>query len=446
MPREVRFLAVIMLKNGIERLWRHTAVNKNTIKPEQKSVIRSRLLHGTVYEEDKALALHNALVAAKIVRIDYPTDWPDAIGSIVELLRTFKDGNQAHLNGALLVLLRVIKELSSAKLRRHQTALQTVAPELVYLVGEIYAQKTAMWLEFLASGRGDEDDADYAMQNSLIALRALRRLLVVGFETPHQEKLVQEFWTLSQTHFGQFLDQVRHGSALPAPFQDVVDKHLLQFTKLHLDMCESHPASFAVLPNSIPLVLAYWDLVANFAAVFEKSGGIRQGAADGAKSKVEGPLLERLALKGLLLIKSCVGIVFNATRTWRYRSREFKKEQEEAVGLIKTGLLTNDFVLQVVNTLITQLFVFRESDLEAWEEAPEEWEAQERSMGDSWEWQVRPCAERLFVDLLVHYKELLGPPLLQYFQTATNPRRQHRVQGGCLHDNGLRRQHNIRGL
>jgi hypothetical protein len=418
-PRDLRFLAVIQFKNGIDKYWR-IGSGKNSIQPAEKHLIRSRLLQGSVDEDDRILALHNALATAKIVRIDYPADWPDAITSIVEVLQQVGQGNQAHLNGALLLLLRVVKELATAKLRRSQTALKSVAPDTLQLLAEIYATRTEAWVAFLTKGQGDEDDADYAMQNSLLSLKILRRLLISGFDFPHQNDLNKDFWGVSQSHFGQFLEYVSHDSLIPAPYQDVVGKFLLQFTKIHIEMSQSHPASFAVLPNSIPLVHAYWDLVARFADVFDKSGGIRQAPSGevGTKSKVEGPLLERLALKGLLLLKACIAMVFYPQQSFKYRSRDAKQMEEEAVQIIKTQLLTNEFVPQVVNVVVTKLFLFRKSDLEAWEESPEEWEAQEQTLGDAWMWQVRPCAERVFVDLLIHYKELLGPPLLSYFQTA----------------------------
>ncbi|KAJ9151808.1 Importin-beta domain-containing protein [Pleurostoma richardsiae] len=418
-PGDIRLLAIILLKNGIDKYWRGTT-GKYKIKSEEKTTIRDRLFQGTIYAEDKSLALHNSLVTAKIVRIDYPQDWPHALTEIIGILRTFKDGLQAHLTGALSLLHYTVKELGTARLRRSQTALQSVTPEIVFLLIEIYTDKVTWWRNWLTTGHGDEDDADLAIQSSLMALKILRRLLNFGYEQPHQDKLVQEFWSLTQTHFGQFLGYVSHDSAVPAPYQDVVGKHLHQFTKLHLEMSEAHPASFAVLPNSIPLVHAYWDLVAKFAEVFDKSGGLRVTASSDteSKSKVEGPLLEKLALKGLLLIKNCVAIIFKPLQTFRFRSPEVKKQQDEAVSVIKTHLLTNDFVLQVVNVIISKLLIFRKADLDAWEEDPEEFESQERHLGDAWEWEVRPCAERLYLDLLVHFKALLSPPLLEYFQTA----------------------------
>ncbi|CCF37807.1 importin-beta domain-containing protein [Colletotrichum higginsianum] len=425
LPHEIRFLAVIQLKNGIDKYWRLLPHVRGGLDSDEKNIVRQRLFQGTLEEEETGLSLHNSLVTAKVIRIDYPQHWPDAVPQIIGLVRSSKDGNQQHLYGALQILLRVVKELGTARLRRSQTALQSVTPEMVYLLGEIYAEKSAVWVGFLTNSRGDEDAADIAMLNSLIALKTIRRLVVVGYEAPHKDKTVEQFWTVSQNHFGQFLGFVSHDSPVPAPYQDTVGKHLLQFTKLHIDMSEAHPASFVVLPNSLPLVHGYWDLVAKFAEIFEKSGGIRQSSGDSgpseSKSKVEGPLLERLALRGLLLMRACLRIAFYPKQTFKYRSAEAKKDENEAVALIKQELFKNEFVVHMANTIITHLFVFRKADLDAWEEDPEEWEQQEQSEGNAYEWEVRPCAEKLFLDLLVNFKELMIPPLLSYFQTATNP-------------------------
>ena len=418
MPYPIRFLAIILIKNSIDKYWRHTA--KHAIKPPEKQLIRSRLLQGSVEEEDRILSLHNSLVVAKIVRVDYPTEWPDVLPTIISVARSSKSGNPVHLSGVLQVLLRVVKELGTARLRRSQTALQAVTPELIQLLGEIYTEKTAYWQEFLMKGRGDEDDADYAMQNSLVTLKILRRLVTVGYENPHLDPMVQGFWSLSQTQLDQFLNGVSTDSWIPAPYQDLVGKHLIQFTKLHIDMSELHPSSFPMLPNSIPLVKAYWNLVREFSEVFEKSGGIRQTSNEtpGGSQKHEGPLSEKLALKGLLLIRSCVAIAYRPTQTFKYKSPEAKEQEKEAIRIIKTDLLTQDLLLDIVKVTISRLFIFRKSDLEAWEEDPEHWESAERYEGQAYEWAIRPCAERLLVDLLTYYKEL-GQPLLTYCELAT---------------------------
>lgn len=73
LPLEVRYLAVIQLKNGIDKYWRKTATN--AVTKDDKAAIRTRLLESAVNEADSRLALQNALVIAKIVRFEFPNDW-----------------------------------------------------------------------------------------------------------------------------------------------------------------------------------------------------------------------------------------------------------------------------------------------------------------------------------------------------------------------------------
>ncbi|CAK7226740.1 hypothetical protein SCUCBS95973_006300 [Sporothrix curviconia] len=445
LPYEVRFLAIILLKNGIDKYWRSAARLKGGLHPDEKALIRSRLFQGTVGEPNPVLALHNALATAKIVRVDYPQDWATALPDLVVLLRSLKDMDPAGLHGALLLLLRVIKELSTARLRRSQTALQHIAEELFFLLDEIYQTNTAVWIAYLnehSNGGGQSMDQNtyQRMVISFAALKVLRHLTISGFEFPHRSEIVTKFWSVTQMQFMQLIGFFKtsggnsnsNSSISEAnsgnDSMDLVAKHLLKFAKLHLDMSEAHPASFAALPASVDMVGVYWNLVDDFAVEYIRSGGLRQTSSGGAGSggsggesksaKFEGPLLERLALRGLLLLKSCIQIITQPLQTFKYRSAEAQKDQSEGVQRIKTQLFTDDFILKMVNTIITKLFHFRQSDLEAWEEDPEVWETQESELGAAWEWQVRPCAEKVFLSLLIHNKQLLVPPLLSYFQQA----------------------------
>lgn len=416
----MRHAAIIQLKNGIDKYWRSTA--KNAISPAEKESIRSRLFQGTVDEEHRPFAVQNALTTAKIVRTDYLKDWPNALQSLIYVVRDTAP-NLARLSGALLLLLRVVKELSTARIKRHQEYLQAASPEIVELLTGLYTNNVAYWVHYLTQGEGVEDNANYAMQNSLASLKLLRRLVVAGYEHPHLNPGVQQVWQVSQMQFGQFMDYINLDSPVPAPYQDVIGKHLLQFTKLHCSMAETHPGSFALLPDTIPLVRSYWGLITNFADVFEKSGGIKHAAAAGtdAKPKMEGPLLERLALKGLLLLRTCVDIADRGIPTIRYRNNpEVVEQHNQSRSAIQQQLLTHEFVLDMVRVIITKLFIFRQSDLQAWEEDPEEWEADE-SRDSAWEWAVRPCSERLFLDLLFSHKDVLKQPLLEYFAQVANP-------------------------
>ncbi|KAI1759544.1 ARM repeat-containing protein [Hypoxylon sp. FL1150] len=426
MSHSARLLAIIHLKNAVDRHWRQ--LSKGFCIPEaSKQTIRDRLFQGTIGEGDRQLARLNAVVVAKVIRVDFPSVWSSPFTDLNVILRATKDGNQLELSGALMLLLRIVKELGSARMLKSQDALRKVTPELVYILGEIYGARTSEWIAFLTNGQDDmgSDAADVALlalENSLDAMKILRRLLVVGYDEPHKDKTVHEIWAFSQVQFAQFLDFINSSSPKIASYVDFLGRHLMQFTKLHIEMADKHAASFASLPTSLDLARTYWNITAKFAEGYRDSGGLRQelSLTENSKAKTEGSILEKLALKGLLLTRACVKMAHYSRHSIRYRSKDRVQDHQQSIEVVKKDLLDNEFVQQMANVIITHLFIFRKSDMDAWEEEPQEWEEREESQGNAWEWEVRPCAEKLFLDLLTHYKELLVNPLLQYFTTAQN--------------------------
>ncbi|KAG4034728.1 hypothetical protein MFRU_002g00810 [Monilinia fructicola] len=421
LPSEIRYLAVIQLKNGIDKYWRKTA--PNAISLEEKENIRSHLLESGFEETDPQLALQNALVISKVVRVDYPMDWPDVLTNLIRMLRTANGTNQLHLRRGMLILLQVVKELATARLRRSQTSLQSVTPEMVFLLSGIYTQKVSQWLEFFAENpSGDQGGAIDSMENSLIAIKILRRLLIVGYEYPNHNQDVQQIWQQSQQQFGQLLTMVNEEpAALASPAKELAEKHLVQFAKLHVQMSNTHPAAFALLPNSIDLVRAYWGFVAKFGDSY--GSATQDFSAKALKtddgSKQDRPIMEKLCLKGLTLLRACMKMVFSPTQSFKYRTHEVKAEQQQAVASLKSQLLTEQLIAEMASVIVTKFFVFRQADLESWEEDEDEWEIREEGGGDTWEFEVRPCAEKLFMDLVINFKDLLVAPLLQYFQSVT---------------------------
>jgi hypothetical protein len=419
LPSEIRLLGIISLKNGIDKYWRRTA--QNAIAAEEKAEIRSRLLEGGIEEAETQLALQNALVLSKVVRIDYPLDWPDVLTSLIAALRTANESNQLHLRRGMLMLLQVVKELATARLRKSQTSLQSVTPEIVFLLSEIYTQKVSLWMSFLSATGDDEGGAIDAMENSLLTLKILRRLLIVGYAHPNREKAVQQFWEHSQHQFGQFWEMIsRDPPVLVSPAKDLVEKHLVQISKLHVQMSTTHSTAFALLPNTLDLLRAYWGLVSKFGESYgSESQDFSAKALRGDDgSKTEKPIIEKLCLKGLTIFRACMKMVFSPAQSFNYRSAEMKEEQQRGVDLVKSQLLTEEVVASIANTIVTKFFVFRQVDLEAWEEDEDEWEIREEGGGDSWESEVRPCSEKLFMDLVINFKDLLVKPLLSFFQSV----------------------------
>ena len=372
LPFEVRYLSVIQLKNGVDKYWRKTATH--AIKKEEKDLIRSRSLESGINEPDRRLALQVSILIAKITRYEYPHDWPDVLDSVLEQLHSSLTGalNALSLSRTLLILLYIIKELSTAKLQRSRASLQAAAPGIVKVLGNVYVGRVNTWTNFLTAGGDDEGGALESIEISLLALQVLRRLMVSGYDFPNRHEEIQDIWRVLASHFGQMLALVHENSSLlGANPKKFIENHLVQISKLHTNMAKSHPVGYALLPDSTALANAYWNLARQFGETYGSqtpapSAKIR---SDGDVEEDGGPsTMEKLTLKGLLLLRACLKMVFNPVQTFRYQKDEDKEERKTSRELIKGDLLSGEFAREVMETLVTRFFVFTTRDLKEWEE------------------------------------------------------------------------------
>lgn len=422
--QSIRFQAIIQLKNGIDKYWRKTS--SHVIRKQEKLKIRTKAIEAGIREPVPQLGLHNALMLAKIVRYEFPHDWPDVLTVLITHIRQPMP-NPQHLINILNLALHIIKELATARLQRSRTSLRQAAPELFQVLGALYVGHSYRWIPFIRSG---DESVALATDNVLIsywALKAIRRLIIAGFEHPHRDTDVQEFWTILQRQLGEFWsiaqsERVRERD----PFlQELVPKHLVQLSKLHLEMARTHPASFVLLPGCVGLLQSYWGLVRTLGK--QHMDEVSSQDWKNLKLKESGDsvdeisLLEGLALKGLLLFRATLKMAFNPVQTFKYQHAEDKEDRRSSVDLIKSDVLVDAFVLEMLEVLITQFFVLRPTDLRDWEEEPSEWERREEEISEAWEFSLRSCSEKLFLDLMINYREVLVPRFLQVFHRYASP-------------------------
>ena len=144
-----------------------------------------------------------------------------------------------------------------------------MTPELVHILATIYTQKTDEWKIFLERGGDDEGGALEALEQSLLALKILRRLLIVGYEFPNRDKEVGDLWLLLQVHWDDIRQiTMAEKSTIARPVVKILSKILMQLSKLHLEMAEIHPAAFVHLPRSLALVRTYWQIVRDFGNLY----------------------------------------------------------------------------------------------------------------------------------------------------------------------------------
>jgi hypothetical protein len=180
-------------------------------------------------------------------------------------------------------------------------------------------------------------------------------------------------------------------------------------------MAKVHPAAFALLPGCVPLVKSYWTVGVNLGEVYETEGPKKSGQESNGDGDDEKRLIDKVGLKALLLIRACSKMAFNPAHTFKYQQPQDKEEKKESVDLIKSQLFTHDFVINVMELLVSRFFRLRKVDFQEWEEEPEEWEKKEVEIAEAWEFSIRSCSEKLFLDLVTHFKALLVPQLLNVF-------------------------------
>ena len=329
----------------------------------------------------------------------------------------------AFLRNTLTILLYIIKECASAQLLRSKATISSVAPEIMQILGGLYVSKVNIWLAFLRSGAGDAEEAYQCSSESLLTLRVIRRLMITAYEYPNEDSKILEFWDVARLNLVNVLPLVLNRTAADVGLYMLAEKHLTQIAKLHLDMVKTHPTGFAFLPESINIARAYWGLIKQFGPSFGVQSFDRLRDYDDADED-EVNIMEALVLKGMLLLRACTKMVFNPARTFTYSTPEIRAKKAFAVETIKTELLTEAFAREVMETLVPQYFVFRVKDLQEWEEEPEEWESREEGESESWEFSIRSCAEKIFLELFIYYKGSLVPPLLDVFQSAASMFRQ----------------------
>lgn len=422
LPLEVRYLAVIQLKNGVDKYWRKTA--NNAISADDKDNVRSRLLESGINEGDQRLALQNALVVAKIVRFDWPNSWPDVIPQLMDVLRSSaQKSNPLHLSRALLILKHVVKELSTGRLRSTKASLFAAAPELLNVVGTIYLESMQRAMMELTSGDVEETFVQQALEQALLAMKVVRRLAVAGYEFPNRATEIQQLNDLASNYFEQGF-QITYDA--PVTVQEItrnlLHKNMLQIAKFHVEMSQMHPVAFTLL-NGPSLVQFYWNLVSHFGETYgSKSADFSNLDYDGVPGEDEGQsALENVCIKGLLIIRASLKLLFSPVQTLRFSKDEKREDEKKQAIEMLNGIFTDDFIRTMMDQIVRRYFVLRQRELAEWEDEAEEWERREEGEGEDVDTSIRICAERVFLDISINYKRLIVQPLVAVFQSIATP-------------------------
>ncbi|NXU08627.1 IPO11 protein, partial [Pardalotus punctatus] len=383
----VRWLAVLYFKNGIDRYWRRVA--PHALSEEEKTTLRAGLI--TNFNEPvNQIATQISVLIAKVARVDCPRQWPELIPTLVESVKV-QDDLQQHR--ALLTFYHVTKTLASKRFPADRKLFYDLTSSIYSFACSLWNHHTDTFLQQICTG--DEAAAANSLERTLLSLKVLRKLTIHGFVEPHWNAEVMGFLHAIFERLKQFLECSRSVRA-ESICRDRLEKTIILFTKVLLEFLDQHPVSFtALIQRSLEFSVSY---------VFTEAG--------------EGIVFEQFIVQCMNLIKMIVkNYAHKPSKNIEDRSPEILEAHK-----IKTAFFTYPTLTEICRRLVTHYFLLTKEELTMWEEDPESFTVEETG-GDSWKYSLRPCTEVLFIDIFREYNQTLTPVLLEMvhsLQGSTN--------------------------
>uniref|UniRef100_A0A2P2HZB5 Importin-11-like n=1 Tax=Hirondellea gigas TaxID=1518452 RepID=A0A2P2HZB5_9CRUS len=377
----IRWMAVLCFKNGVERYWRN--VGEQKLLDDEKASIRSLLLgvccKGEVMQQ---LTLQLAIVTGKVARQDCPNNWPQLLPTLLQLV-TDNANTELVRSGALLTLHHVVKQISSRRLMHDRRKFQELSAKLFPEIHELLKIEVQLFLSSNELGV-DMNIVASALRRAHYCFKILRKMAIHGFKVPTQVPQITEFYNniCEQVKVMLIFRKQHEGDALKVP----AEKYTCLLMKSLLELLEHYPFCF----------LSYIRRALEIGTTFAFSDDER------------GIIFERFTIQCLNIIKcilDCHEYQVNKVLT-ETKSREALEAHE-----IKSEFFTHTVLQQICHRLITRYFILSRDDLDIWESDPEEY-CTEVDGGDSWKFSLRPATEVLFRKMFHDYREAFRPVLL----------------------------------
>ncbi|KAI0719492.1 ARM repeat-containing protein [Cerioporus squamosus] len=413
-PLPVRQQAIIQFKNAATGHWR----SRKLFPPESKARIRERCLT-FLDETDDIISECNALIVGKIARQDYPVQWPNLVSHLAGVVNSLIDARFSNtapnasllLRRSLEVLNAVLKEYAAFKMLTGVKTMGKLVADLRLPLQTHYARLSSALPSINPSTLKHVRTAE----DLLLAHLTFKCLVKLAFWAYHRftvcrdysefEPWVREFFQNSVVQLQALSDfRINLVSSLGTVPTDLVaqraldllTRHVRVFGKLFRRMQRDNTANFVTLPMCGDLVLYYWS------KVVQATTGPPEQIAD--SSLVTFPV--RFLVQGMALFRDSLA-------QWTPTKKD---------GSQNDRVLSKEFVEDAVKILVTRFIPLNPTDLEEWMSDPEEWVNAEEKENDQWEYELRPCAERVLMTLAAQYPQFVRPLIQQTFNTLVGQR------------------------
>ncbi|KAJ1971867.1 hypothetical protein H4R35_005007 [Dimargaris xerosporica] len=401
---QLRYLAITYIKNSVNRYWRRTS--SQGIHPDEKAHLRAQLVDSHAREVlPHILAQQRAELMARVTRIDFPSQWPNVLSHLLHVYQGLVAADAgataitsvAQLKSQVLLSFHaVLKTLAAMALPMQRIKFQEAAVEALPALAHIYTAWTAEYLQappepnaivtWLSAHQG-------ALAASRLALKCLRRLTAFGVHECERSPDVKAILHLCYDHLQHFYRLYQETQTDPSESARLVYRHVLLYGKVFLDLHTYHPEILLTTPITLQTLDFYWSVISHYGPK------IQQLLVD--NQLVHSP--ERIIIQGLILFKS---VIYDPTTVYRVRETD-QDGASEAYRSLRERIMSDQFIVQFAEILVNHYLRLSTRDLDEWHTDPETWLINETA--DHWELSLRPCAEKMYIQLTNKYQHCLLP-------------------------------------
>ncbi|KAH7916807.1 ARM repeat-containing protein [Hygrophoropsis aurantiaca] len=430
-PLHVRQQSIIQFKNAALSHWK----SRKLLDNDHRNRVRIRCM-SFFDEQDDTIAKFNEEIVGKIARVDFPSAWPSLLTDIMQLIEVHIQqlGNGGAedaraslvLRRSLKVLNSILKEFAGIKMLAGMGTMLNIVKELHNVIFTYYAQLSTIITSISPSDLHNQRTLD----NLTVAHLVFKNLVTMGtwlwgrmtkdekgeagklypwFEQLFQSSAVQ-LKTLSELRVGLLL--ALQSSPAPSPLTaksvDQLTRHVRLFGKFFRRLQQLEPGKFVQLPTCNDLVLYYWSKVVQ-ASTNEQSNYIQDSPT--AVFPV------RFLVQAMVLFKDNLAkwTPFRKGGAPSETSIEYFWSHPQTTD-IWSSALSQQFVEDAVKLLITRFIPLNSGDLKGWITSPEDWVNEEDKETEQWEFELRPCGERVLMTLSIQYKDYVTPLLETSFK------------------------------
>ncbi|KAG9040256.1 hypothetical protein FRB95_000185 [Tulasnella sp. JGI-2019a] len=411
-----RQLAIIQAKNATPLQWK----SKAKTAEEDLPIMRRNMLQ-LVDEPDAVIAKNNEAMAAKAVRLDYPVRWPSAFTDITNVIQSSfharlasaspDDATLLRSRRSLSLLNAVSKEITSMK-SPLGTQLNTKAlAELYPFLSQLVLQTSSQVQNVLNVSTINNAITAHDIEVCRLSWKCWFRVMIWAWSktrkwTPEEEQALWTFFSAasSQLHllwgYRSNVVQAIAATSNPNPHAlqclEILTKQTKAFGKAFRRMQQHSISRFVKLPGCNALVLSFWGKVVE--------------AANAASDLVTD---EFTSIHPVRLVVQSMAIFKESLAQWSPKKAGSVMEIDGPIEV-----LSREFVTEAVSILVTRFIPLKPVDLERWQDDPEEFLNTDDKESEQWEFDIRPCSERVLMTLVNQYPDFVEPLLQQLFQTV----------------------------